>query len=87
MLGAQSKSPIKQLYLETFSIPLSDIIKTRRMIYMQKILQRPESELIRKIYEALKADPVPDDWCLMVKNDFEEIYFEISEQEIINMDF
>ena len=54
---------------------------------MQKILQRPESELIRKIYEALKADPVPDDWCLMVKNDFEEIYFEISEQEIINMDF
>ena len=53
---------------------------------MQTILQRPESELIRKVYEAMKADPVPDDWCLMVKNDFEEINLEISDQEIINMD-
>ena len=86
IIGAHSKIPIEQLYLETASIPLSDIIKTRRMIYLQTILQRPDSELTRQVYEAMKADPIPDDWCLLVEKDLQEINLKISDLEISAMD-
>ena len=86
IIGAHSKVPIEQLYLETASIPPPDIIKTRRMIYLHTILQRPESELTRKVYEAMKADPIPDDWCLLLEKDFQEINLKISDLEISAMD-
>ena len=85
-IGAHSKVPLEQLYLETASIPPPDIIKTRRRIYLHTILHRPESELTRKVYEAMKADPIPDDWCLLVEKDFQEINLKISDLEISAMD-
>ena len=54
ILGAQAKVPIEQLYLETASLTPTQIISVRRMIYLQTILKRPETEMIRKIYEEMK---------------------------------
>ena len=86
IVGAQSKAPIEQLYLETASVPLTEIMRTRRLIYLQTILKRPDSELTRKVFDAMRTDPIPDDWCLLVDNDFKEINLKIGDQEIINMD-
>ena len=52
---------------------------------MQTILQRAEGELIRNIFEAMKAEPLPGDWYSLVKRDFEFINLVLTEEEIRNM--
>ena len=56
------------------------------MIYLQTILRRPKGELIRKIYEAMKEDPLPGDWCTLIVSDFEKLNLRISDNliEIMN---
>ena len=48
--GAHAKTPTEFLFLETGSLPLSYIIKSRRMIYLQSILKRNQQELVRWVY-------------------------------------
>ena len=48
LLGAHSKTPIEQLHLETGTMPLRWIILQRRINYLRHIVQRHESELIKK---------------------------------------
>ena len=86
IVGAHSKAPIEQLYLETASINLTQTLSIRRMIYLQTILQRPEGELIRNIYQEMKADPVKGDWSELVKSDFENFDLILTEDEIREMD-
>ena len=85
IVGSHSKAPTEQLYLETSTLSVTQIISVRRMVYLQTILTRTEGELTRKVYEAMKADPLPGDWINIVKKDFEEINLIISEDQIINM--
>ena len=83
--GSHSKAPVEQLYLETATLSVTQIISVRRMIYLQTILQRPEGELVRNIYEAMKADPLPRDWYRLVQEDFELVNLQINEDQIINL--
>ena len=85
ILGAQAKVPIEQLYLETATLPVDKIISMRRMIYLQTILQREEGELIRKIFLEMRSDPEKDDWCELVKSDFENINLKMSDLQIQDM--
>ena len=55
------------------------------MVHIQTVLQRTEGELIRKIYEAMKADPLPGDWSLVVQKDFENINLIVTEDQIRSM--
>jgi hypothetical protein len=86
IIGAQSKVPCEQLHLETGTLSIPQVIAIRRLTYLQTILKRPENELIRNIYEAMKNDPIPGDWCEQVKNDFEKLKLDISEEQIRVMD-
>jgi hypothetical protein len=86
ILGAHSKVPEEQLYLETASINMSQTLSARRMIYLQTILQRSEGELIRNIYQEMKADPLKGDWSELVKSDFENFDISLNEDEIRDMD-
>ena len=52
------------------------------MIYLQTILQRTEGELIRRVYEEMRADPVKDDWCELVANDLKEVGITLSDDQI-----
>ena len=85
IVGSQSKAPTEQLYLETSTLSVTQIIAVRRMVYLQTLLTRTEGELTRKVYKAMKADPLPGDWIKRVEKDFEEINLIISEDQIINM--
>ena len=82
ILGAHSKVPVEQLYLETASINMSQTLSARRMIYLQTILRRSEGELIRNIDQEMKADPLKGDWSELVKSDFEKIYISLNEDEM-----
>ena len=64
---------------------IQQLIATRRMIYLQTILKRPKGELIRKIYKAMKEDPLPGDWCELILSDFNKLNIHISDNLIQNM--
>ena len=85
IVGSHCKAPTEQLYLETATISVTQTISVRRMIYLQTILQRSEGELIRNIYEAMKAEPLPGDWYNLVQKDFKELNIDISDIEIRSM--
>ena len=55
--GAQSKVPTEMLYLELGQIPKKSVIAVRRILYLHNILKRHESELIRRVYCAMKIKP------------------------------
>ena len=54
-------------------------------MYHREILQRPPSELVKRVYQAMKDDPTPGDWCELVTNDFESINMHINDQLITQM--
>jgi hypothetical protein len=82
IVGAQAKVPIEFLYLETGTLQLSKVISMRRIMYLQNILKRPDHELVKRIYEAQKENPVTGDWTEMVKADLAKINEEVNEQLI-----
>ena len=54
------------------------------MCYLQTILKRHKSELIRRVYFAMKNKPVKGDWIKLVERDFESINETIDEDQIEN---
>ena len=55
------------------------------MIYLQTIIQKTEGELVRRVYEEMKADPVKGDWCELVSNDLKEVGISLSDDQIRQM--
>ena len=80
-----AKVPIPALYLETGMMPIRFILACRRILYLQTILQRAPGELIRKVFEAQKADPTSGDFCLQVVKDLEMLDININEDEIMKL--
>ena len=67
ILSAHTK-PKETLYLETNSVPLWYIIKSRRVMYLHNILTRSENELIKRVFEVQRRE--------MTKGDFVELVLE-----------
>ena len=82
ILSAHPKIPIEALYLETKTIPIRFIIASRRIMYLHAILQRKANQLIRRIFEAQKNDPIPGDFVEIVRRDFLDISLDMTEAEI-----
>ena len=82
ILGAHSKVQTEFIYLETGASPLKDVIATRRMMYLQNILKRPKEEVVKRVFEAQKLNPVKGDWIELVKKDFNNVGVILNETEI-----
>ena len=82
LLGGHSKIPFPALYLETSQIPLRYILASRRILYLHTILQRSKDDLIRRVYNAQKADPVKGDFCQLVEDDMRLVGMNLSEEEM-----
>ena len=83
--GAHAKTPTEFLFLETGSLPLSYIIASRRMIYLQNILKRNQNELVRRVYIAQRNNPTEGDYCSLVEEDFKHVNISLTENAIIAM--
>ena len=83
ILGAHTNIPKEALFLETGTIPLRFIIKSRRLSYLKTILDRDPDELIKEVYNAQKADPTPGDFADLVTKDAEEVLMDISNESEI----
>ena len=53
---SHSKTSIEFLHLETGTKPISYIIASRRLNYLYNIINMPDDELIKRVYEAQKID-------------------------------
>ena len=84
LVSAHSKTAIEFLYLETGAMPIRFIIMCRRMIYLQTLLKRSNSELTKRIYLAQKQNPNKGDFYCLVMKDFEIIGETLNEKEITN---
>ena len=74
--------PTKILYLELGQIPIKSVIAVRRILYLHNILKRHKSELIRRVYCAMKNNTTKGDWIELVENDMKEINLDLSDEEI-----
>ena len=66
-------TPIAAYYFETGAIPISFLLKGRRLMYLWTILQKKEDELVSKVYQAQKIFPIKDDFVNQIKEDMDEI--------------
>ena len=82
IIKANSKIPTELLYLETGSLPIRFILKSRRISYLYTILKRHPEELIKEIYDVQKNDPLKGDFYELVMKDIEAINWRITENEI-----
>ena len=73
LLETPSSTPKEMLYLELGCLPIKFILRTRRLMFLQYILQQEENSLIHRFFKAQVENPVKNDWCLTVKEDLESI--------------
>ena len=50
LVDSHCKTPLEHLYLEMAALPIAHVMCARRLIYLQIILKRHESELTRRVY-------------------------------------
>ena len=85
LLNGHSKTAKEAFYLETGLIPIRFVCIKRRIIYLHHVLKRPESEIIRKVYEVQKNIPTKNDWFGVVKQNMEDLKINLSDTEISQM--
>ena len=86
LLGAHAKVPIEALFLETGTIPLKSVLKSRRLCYLKTIPGRDSEEIVKEVYNAQKDNPYPGDFYNLVKKDASDAKTDITdENRIISM--
>ena len=85
VVGGHSKLPLPALYLECGAVPIRFIIMSRRIMYLHTIMNRGETEIIRKIYNAQKTNKTKGDFADLVKQDLHKLNITETEEEIQRM--
>ena len=78
-------TPIESFYLATYTMPLRFIIVGRRLMFYWSILQKSESELVRRFLTAQELNPVKNDLCLQFKDDLNMCDINLNTSEISTM--
>ena len=69
---APTTTSSKSLYLESGCMPIRFLIKARRIMFLHYLLNRNENELVLKVLNAQKEDPIKNDWFSTVTKDLNE---------------
>ena len=85
IVNAHSKVPLEHLYLELSVLPLSYVLSVRRMIYLETILKKNDTEITKQIHSSQKPNPLSGDWCNLVAEDFNKIGLHISDEHIAQL--
>ena len=78
ILRAPISTPREALYLELGLLPISYVIKGRRIMFLHYMLQLDESEMLSQFFFAQWNHPSKNDWVLTVKNDLEELGIDVN---------
>ena len=60
------------------------LLKGQRLMFLWNILQKPEDELVRKVFNAQKSFPVKDDFIYQIECDCDDLGIEFDEKDIQN---
>ena len=74
--GAHAKSPAEILNLETNTLPISNVITIKRLSYSHTILNRQDSEIVKKVYNLQKKNHSKGDWVKLVYSDMKTYYID-----------
>ena len=66
-------------------MPLRFAILGRRLLYYWTILNKPDKELVKQVLLAQKDNPVRNDWCNTIIEDFKYLDIELTDDEISSM--
>ena len=85
LVKGHSKTAKEAFYLETGLLPIRFVIMKRRLMYLHHILQRSESEIIRRVYEIQKLIPTRNDWFGLVRNTMKDLKIDMDDDMIMQM--
>ena len=85
IVNGHAKTPLEFIYLETGALPIRFIIASRRMMYLQTILKRPDNELIKRIFKAQAEEPCQGDFVKLIETDFATINENLNQVVIQNL--
>ena len=85
IIKGHSKTPKEAFFLETGLLPIKFVAIKRRLMYLHTILSKPETELIRKVYEVQKSLPTSKDWYELVSEDRQNLGINLSDKQISDM--
>ena len=69
VLSLPQTSPKKMLYLLLGAIPISFLLSSRRICYLQHILNQNENSLLKKFYFVQDKSKISTDWATSVNHD------------------
>jgi hypothetical protein len=70
------------VHLESGTLAVNYICTKRRLMYLHHILSVSENELIYKVYNAQKEQPLKGDWVLKVGEDMDNIDLKLEERDM-----
>ena len=76
LVNCHPKVPKEFLHLETSTIPIKYLLKSRRLNYLKNILDRNESELVNRVYREQCINPTSGDFSELVREDCDMIGIE-----------
>ena len=82
IFNSVATTPIEAYYLETGTLPIRFYISQRRLMFLWTILEKPDTELVKQVYNAQKMQPVKNDWYLQVQQGLKDFNINLSEEEI-----
>ena len=85
ILKGHSKTAKEAFYLESGLVPIRFVVMKRRIMYLHHILHRPETEMIRKVYEVQKHVQTKNDWFGLVHKDMNYLNINLSDQKIMQL--
>ena len=72
LLNAVHSKPVETLYIETSTVPVRFVLQGRRIMYYWTLLKKSESELVKRVFMALKDfSNKKSDWITQVKADMQ----------------
>ena len=74
--------PVIALYCETNVLPLRFVLMGRRLMFLWTILNKPDSEFVRQVYNTQLLFPVHNDWVYQIRSDKELTGIDLSDNEI-----
>ena len=84
-LAGHSKTAKEAFYLETGTLPLRYTLAKRRLMYLWTILQRDDSDMLKRAYMAQKISTTKGDWSKTIEKEKELFNINLNEDEIAKL--
>ena len=80
VLECPESTPKEMLYLELGCLPIRFILMSRRVMFLQTMLQEEENSLLHRFFQAQLNQPTKGDWCQTVEKNMVRSKFEVNSQ-------